>query len=152
MKTEISAHTAVPRGIRGWRRLLVAGLVFNALFVVAALWLRRPDQRFVGTWTVHAPATNGDLQIRQSSDGTGEVWHSAVGAWSPIRWHAKFGHVSPPREEGYSMTARDIITDWYYRVVHGRRDGYDVRSISANEITMTNLSTGDLVTLKRVAK
>jgi len=134
---------------RRMRIATTAGVVLLT-FAVLAVWLWLPDQRFVGTWAVHSAGNDGSHKVRYDWDGTGVYRDPAKGLWLPLRWHAKFGHVRPPRDRAYSPSVRDLLRRWYDGIVHGKWDGYDVLSIAENQIRMMNLSTGQLVVLERM--
>jgi hypothetical protein len=136
-----------------WQRKQVWMIGSVLLSAIASLtfWLWLPDQRFVGVWAVHSAGMDGSWKVRYDWDGSGVYRDPAKGVWLPLRWHAKFGHVRPPRDRAYSPSARDVLTSWYDRIVLGKHSGYEVLSAAKEQIRMTNLSTGQLVVLQRVS-
>lgn len=134
---------------RRMRAVTITGAVLLA-FAVLAFWLWIPDQRFVGTWAVHSAGMDGSWKVRYDWDGTGVYRDPAKGVWLPLRWHAKLGHATPPRDRAYTPSVRDLLRRWYDGIVRGKWDGYDVLSIAEDQIRMMNLSTGQLVVLERV--
>lgn len=131
------------------RVLMTSALVIVILAGVAFIgWL--PDQRFVGTWTVHGPGMDGRWMVRYEWNGSGAFRDPAKGVWRPSRWYAKRGQYRLPYLEKAPTTWSERLTSIADRLRQRGWNEYEILSVSDDAIELRTVQMHEHVTLRRV--